>query len=138
MAISPANQKEITTVNNPQALLVKTDESRFSESSCFVYICEGANISEKNSSLKQVVNMLERRRNEKCLGTFSSFPHIKNVVPTMHLQCFYSVLRLQLQFLTEIYFLYVGYKISYNFYLKGSYDAFLKIIILCIWCKRIC
>ncbi len=23
-------------------------------------------------------------------------------------------------------------------YLKGSYDAFLKIIILCIWCNRIC
>ncbi len=22
--------------------------------------------------------------------------------------------------------------------LKGSYDAFLKIIILCIWCNRIC
>ncbi len=29
---------------------------------------------------------------------------------------------------------------SYGFihYLKGSYDAFLKIIILCIWCNRIC
>ncbi len=28
--------------------------------------------------------------------------------------------------------------ITLNIPLKGSYDAFLKIIILCIWCNRIC
>ncbi len=28
--------------------------------------------------------------------------------------------------------------ISANVLLKGSYDAILKIIILCIWCNRIC
>ncbi len=27
---------------------------------------------------------------------------------------------------------------EHDLYLKGSYDAFLKIIILCIWCNRIC
>lgn len=65
MPISPANQKEIITNISPQALLalcqrkpfLKTHKSRFSDTSCFVYTCEGANITKINSSLKQVVNM---------------------------------------------------------------------------------
>lgn len=57
--------------------IFKIAGSRFSETICFVYICEGANI---NSSLKQVVNMFETRSTEKCPGTVQSFPHIKNDV----------------------------------------------------------
>ncbi len=30
------------------------------------------------------------------------------------------------------------FQIFLSFALKGSYDAFLKIVILCIWCNRIC
>ncbi len=58
----------------------------------------------------------------------TSFAYI-NIVYALR-KCYLSILNDILKLMVSSRAAFIG--------LKGSYDAFLKIIILCIWCNRIC